>query len=80
MKKKEQISQLNLFSGPKTESDFIWEAISQLKDTQDRVRKKLFDEISDLKSSLIETKAQNERLMAIISDWKQLDIFVKRSC
>jgi len=80
MKKKEQISQLNLFSGPKTESDFIWEAISQLKDTQDRVRKKLFDEISDLKSSLIETKAQNERLMAIISDWKQLDIFVKRPC
>lgn len=80
MKKKEQISQLNLFSGPKTESDFLWEAISQLKDTQDRVRKKLFEEISHLKSSLIEAKAQNEKLIAIISDWKQLDIFVKRPC
>lgn len=78
MKKKEQIQQLHLFSSPKTESDFLWEAISQLKETQNKVRRKLFEEISDLKSSLIEAKAQNERLMAIINDWKQLDIFVKR--
>lgn len=78
MKKNKELNQFNLFTSPKTENDFLWEAISDLKESHNKVRRKLFEELNYLRDSLIETKAQNEKLMAIVNDRKQLDMFSER--
>ena len=54
--------QLTFFEKPKTELDALWESVTEMKDSNGRVRRKLFAEIKDLRSQLVEVKAENQRL------------------
>jgi ribosomal 50S subunit-associated protein YjgA (DUF615 family) len=73
-KKKFKLEQLNLFDRPKSEMDLIWEAVSSLRESHNSVRKRLFHELDELRQSLIETKAQNAKLAAILNDYSQYDL------
>ena len=54
--------QFLLFKKPTSEFDALWESIEKLKASHDKVRKRLFSEVSDLKSQIIKVRAENERL------------------
>ena len=73
MKKKIVFEQLTLFDVPKNENDLIWEAITELKESHNKVRKRVFQELKDLKSSMIEMKSKQEILTAFIQEWRQLN-------
>lgn len=76
-KKKIAIHQLTLFDIPKSENDMLWEAITDLRESHNKVRKRLFKEIKDLKSSLLEVQSKHSILVAFIQEWRQLDLFIK---
>jgi hypothetical protein len=76
-KKKTKLIQEDLFTNPKTELDVVWEAITSLKESHNSVRKRLFQELEELRTSLIEAKAQNAHLMAVINKNNQYDIFAE---
>ena len=54
--------QLTLFSPPISEFDALWKSLIELKNSQDKVRRRLFAEVSDLKKKIVDLEVQNERL------------------
>lgn len=74
-KKKISTYQDDLFLQPKTELNVVWEAITALRESHNSVRRKLFQQIEELRTSLIEAKAQNAQLASIINNQNQYDIF-----
>ena len=62
MDTKSKMTQLLLFEDPKSEYQALWEAFEKMKMSNDKTRKRLFAEISDLQKNLISLKAENERM------------------
>lgn len=57
--------QLDLFElKPVTEMDIVWKRIEELKDSNDKLRKRMFKELKELQVELLELKSENERLKA----------------
>lgn len=63
--------QLDLFNGPKTENDVLWEAIAEIKESLRKVTKKTFCDLEEIRCSIIESKAQEEKLLALLSQAKE---------
>jgi len=62
--------QLLLFEDPKSEYQSLWEKYIQLKDSQDKTRKRLFRELQEVRDVLVELRAENERLKAVTEPQK----------
>ena len=54
--------QYELFESPKSELSLLWEFAARIKEEHRRTSKRLFGEIKDLNDSLIEAKAEIEKL------------------
>jgi hypothetical protein len=55
------MEQLELFTKPASELDALWLAITELKHSHNKVRKRLFREIKDLEEELIKVKLESSR-------------------
>jgi hypothetical protein len=66
-KKKSASRQLDLFSCPKSELQALWEAVAEVKFSHNSVRKRLFQELQDLKESMIEIQATQSRILTYLT-------------
>lgn len=56
------MEQMTMFTKPHTEFDSVWEAIVKMRTSNDKVRKRLFAEVTQLQKDLVKVQAENERL------------------
>lgn len=55
--------QLNLFEGPLSEYEILWQEIESLKESHNKTRKRLFREIKELQIKVIFQSKQRELLI-----------------
>lgn len=66
-KKKAAGQQLDLFSCPKSENQALWEALAELKLSHHSVRKRLFQELHDLRETLVQLQATQDRILTYLT-------------
>ena len=50
-----------LFDTPTTEADALWKAIAELKLSADKTRRRVFSELKELDTQMVEVKAESEK-------------------
>ena len=55
--------QMDLFDAGISEHELLWKAHSEIKESFDRTRRKMFRELKELRELLIETQAKTERFV-----------------
>ena len=61
-KKKIGCEQLMLFAEPKSELTALWESLESLKVSHDKVRKRMFAEISEMKTLIATVQLESEKI------------------
>lgn len=60
--------QMDMFDIPKNETQLMWENLTRQRLSNDKVRKRLFSELADLREQFIELRAEYDHLIAKLQD------------